>query len=88
MEWCSMLYVAVSLIFLFVCGIKWPLFFQYALLCLFIDTTSFTFCTHLICCKIDAPRSSTSGTKQLSKYFRSNRIIYLAKDLFRFQKGR
>ena len=29
-------------------GIKWPLFFQYTLLCLFIDTTSFTFYTHYI----------------------------------------
>ena len=27
----------------FFCGILWPLFFQYTLLCLFIDTTSFTF---------------------------------------------
>ena len=29
-----------------VCGIKWLLFFKYTLLCLFIDTTSFTFLTH------------------------------------------
>ena len=30
----------------YVCGIKWLLFFQYTLLCLFIETTSFTF-THI-----------------------------------------
>ena len=30
----------------YVCGIKRPLFFQYTLPCLFIDTTSFTFYTH------------------------------------------
>ena len=33
--------------FFMFCGIKWPLFFQYRLLCLFIDTTSFTF-THIL----------------------------------------
>ena len=31
-----------------VCGIKWPLIFQFTLLCLFKDTTSFTFHTHLL----------------------------------------
>ena len=30
------------------CGFKWPLFFQYTLLCLFIDTTSFTFLVQTI----------------------------------------
>ena len=35
------------IIFFYVCGIKWPLFFHHILVCLFIDTTSFTFYTHL-----------------------------------------
>ena len=30
-------------IFFYVCGIKWPLFLKYTLLCFFIDTTSYTF---------------------------------------------
>ena len=33
-------------LFLNVCGIKWPLFIQYTLLCWFIDTTKFTI-THI-----------------------------------------
>ena len=37
-----------GLAFFYVCGINWPLFFSYTLLCLFFDTTSFTFYTHFI----------------------------------------
>ena len=54
--WQTSLFVAnqsfstITTIFFFflfyVCGIKWPLFIQYTLLCLFIDTTSFTI-THI-----------------------------------------